>query len=244
MLLKFQALLAFAFLYQGIRVKAQDSPPFWLNEVYIDDERTGDAVEFVCKSGEPLGRVAFQVYYTLGNTATTATIWPGSRTNPNFVCPDSTTGFFRGGVGLSSIRNIDGPIAICTFSATTGNTFQFIGFGLHGTATGGRCTGMTTSDSGVTDTELGLFARLTGDGCSYKDFSWTSGQTNTNIGSIPNVGQTFSCDDNSQVPVGADGDPHFLDWHGDWWDYHGKCDMVLVDAPSFAGGLGLTAQIR
>jgi len=40
------------------------------------------------------------------------------------------------------------------------------------------------------------------------------------------------------------GDPHFKTWTGDKYDYHGECDLVLVDHPSFMDGLGLRVHIR
>jgi hypothetical protein len=40
------------------------------------------------------------------------------------------------------------------------------------------------------------------------------------------------------------GDPHFKTWSGDKYDYHGECDLVLVDHPSFSDGLGLKVHIR
>ena len=33
-------------------------------------------------------------------------------------------------------------------------------------------------------------------------------------------------------------------WGQTYYDYHGECDLVLLDAPSFAHGLGLTAHTR
>jgi hypothetical protein len=42
----------------------------------------------------------------------------------------------------------------------------------------------------------------------------------------------------------ASGDPHFKTWSGDKYDYHGECDLVLVDNPAFADGLGLKIHIR
>lgn len=47
------------------------------------------------------------------------------------------------------------------------------------------------------------------------------------------------------TPRGASsGDPHFKTWTGDKYDYHGECDLVLVDNPSFSNGLGLRLHIR
>jgi len=40
------------------------------------------------------------------------------------------------------------------------------------------------------------------------------------------------------------GDPHFKTWTGDKYDYHGECDLVLVDHPTFMDGLGLRVHIR
>ncbi|CAB9524317.1 Calcium-binding EGF domain [Seminavis robusta] len=42
----------------------------------------------------------------------------------------------------------------------------------------------------------------------------------------------------------SSGDPHFKTWHGVKFDYHGECDLVLVDHPSFANGKGLRVHIR
>jgi len=45
-------------------------------------------------------------------------------------------------------------------------------------------------------------------------------------------------------PASGSGDPHFKTWTGDKFDYHGECDLVLVDNPTFADGLGLKLHIR
>ena len=47
------------------------------------------------------------------------------------------------------------------------------------------------------------------------------------------------------TPQGSgSGDPHFKTWKGDKFDYHGECDLVLVDHPTFANGLGLKVHVR
>jgi len=43
---------------------------------------------------------------------------------------------------------------------------------------------------------------------------------------------------------GGGGDPHFKTWSGKRFDYHGACDLVLVDHPSFDNGKGLRIHIR
>ncbi|CAB9528378.1 expressed unknown protein [Seminavis robusta] len=40
------------------------------------------------------------------------------------------------------------------------------------------------------------------------------------------------------------GDPHFKTWIGEWYDYHGVCDLVFLHAPDAAGGLRLDIHIR
>jgi hypothetical protein len=47
-----------------------------------------------------------------------------------------------------------------------------------------------------------------------------------------------------QGPPGSGGDPHFKTWTGEKYDYHGECDLVLVDNPTFWNGLGLKVHIR
>lgn len=43
---------------------------------------------------------------------------------------------------------------------------------------------------------------------------------------------------------GANGDPHFVTWGGKKYDFHGGCDLVLLETPGFADGLGLKLHIR
>lgn len=40
------------------------------------------------------------------------------------------------------------------------------------------------------------------------------------------------------------GDPHFRLWGGNWYDYHGQCDLVLLEDPTFADDTGLTIHVR
>lgn len=43
---------------------------------------------------------------------------------------------------------------------------------------------------------------------------------------------------------GGMGDPHFKTWRGEWYDFHGICDMVLVHSEDFGNGLGLDIHLR
>jgi len=45
-------------------------------------------------------------------------------------------------------------------------------------------------------------------------------------------------------PPGTKGDPHFKTHGGEMYDFHGGCDLVLVDSPVFSDGLGLMVHIR
>jgi len=39
-------------------------------------------------------------------------------------------------------------------------------------------------------------------------------------------------------------DPHFQTWNRTKFDYHGECDLVLIDNPEFSNGLGMRLHIR
>jgi len=43
---------------------------------------------------------------------------------------------------------------------------------------------------------------------------------------------------------GVSGDPHFKTWAGVKYDYHGRCDLVLLSNPNFNRGLGMEIHIR
>jgi len=44
---------------------------------------------------------------------------------------------------------------------------------------------------------------------------------------------------------GCLGDPHFRMWNSDkWFDYHGECDLVLVDNPALSSGSSLKIHVR
>jgi hypothetical protein len=53
-------------------------------------------------------------------------------------------------------------------------------------------------------------------------------------------GQTDTCKDTG----GCVGDPHFQTWSGEWFDFHGECDLKFMEVPQFAKGLGMEVQIR
>jgi hypothetical protein len=55
---------------------------------------------------------------------------------------------------------------------------------------------------------------------------------------IPDCTQSFLGDG------GANGDPHFKTWRGEHFDFHGECDLVLLQSKEFESGLGLDVHIR
>jgi hypothetical protein len=47
------------------------------------------------------------------------------------------------------------------------------------------------------------------------------------------------------VSVGISGDPHVKTWAGNYFDYHGECDLVLLNAPNFDdNGLDMDIHVR
>jgi hypothetical protein len=55
-----------------------------------------------------------------------------------------------------------------------------------------------------------------------------------------------SCDPPSDPPGGGggQGDPHFKTWRGQHFDYHGECDLILLQSSTFESGLGTDVHIR
>ena len=48
----------------------------------------------------------------------------------------------------------------------------------------------------------------------------------------------------STAPPGTKGDPHFKTHGGERYDFHGGCDLVLINNPDFMKGLGMRVHIR
>lgn len=49
---------------------------------------------------------------------------------------------------------------------------------------------------------------------------------------------------NLKIAGGAGGDPHFKTWSGGKFDFHGACDLVLLENSDFKNGLGMNIHIR
>jgi len=48
----------------------------------------------------------------------------------------------------------------------------------------------------------------------------------------------------TSAPGGAYCDPHFSMWTGEKFDFHGACDLVLLENPTFSNDLGISIHIR
>jgi len=49
----------------------------------------------------------------------------------------------------------------------------------------------------------------------------------------------------TQSPTGyVKGDPHFMTWAGEKYDFHGVCDLVLVHVATFGKGIGMDIHVR
>ncbi|CAB9501584.1 expressed unknown protein [Seminavis robusta] len=46
------------------------------------------------------------------------------------------------------------------------------------------------------------------------------------------------------VNSGVAGDPHIKSWAGEWFDYHGACDLKLIHVPRFQGKADLDIHVR
>jgi hypothetical protein len=53
-----------------------------------------------------------------------------------------------------------------------------------------------------------------------------------------------TCESKTEKRAGAQGDPHFKTWTGHRFDFHGVCDLNLLQNTEFESGLGLDVQIR
>jgi von Willebrand factor type D domain len=48
----------------------------------------------------------------------------------------------------------------------------------------------------------------------------------------------------TKAPTKGYGDPHFVTWNGEKFDFHGECDLVFIQNPHFRQGLGLNIHMR
>lgn len=59
------------------------------------------------------------------------------------------------------------------------------------------------------------------------------------------VNDAIEGEDGSVVTTGGvNGDPHFKTWSGVRYDYHGICDLMLINHPGFSRGVGMEIHVR
>jgi hypothetical protein len=107
--------------------------------------------------------------------------------------------------------------------------------------------GQTTKFQTVLGEEVTLFDTNTYNECvdnAKLRFTWLIPEADTGSG-------VFVLDQVSVTPLlkgpgggGSNGDPHVSTWRGQHFDYHGECDLVLFQSPTFESGLGLAVHIR
>lgn len=56
--------------------------------------------------------------------------------------------------------------------------------------------------------------------------------------------RTFILSDDCGHGGGMNGDPHIKNWAGQYFDYHGECDLILMSAPKFDGKQDLDVHVR
>lgn len=100
----------------------------------------------------------------------------------------------------------------------------------------------------VCDFYLAAHAKVCGDFPTPPSPAPSAGPTNhptvsasPSVRSVPTQQPTVT-----PAPTGgsAFGDPHIKTWGGKEFDYHGGCDLVMLDNPDFHDGVGMTIHIR
>jgi len=88
-----------------------------------------------------------------------------------------------------------------------------------------------------------LSFRIADTGDCYLD-SWVMIEAGTLEGTVrlPAVPESGAL---PTAPVGgATGDPHFIMWSSEKYDFHGVCDLVLLENPAFGLGKGMDIHVR
>jgi len=80
----------------------------------------------------------------------------------------------------------------------------------------------------------------------YPDGTTVAIQNQVIIAEVPVAGTAFcDCPNAAPTPTGSViGDPHLKTWTGDHYDFHGICDLVLLQNPDFFSGKGMDIHIR
>jgi hypothetical protein len=136
--------------------------------------------------------------------------------------PDLTDGMIDHAINEFANGTVDSADLSLIWTGTNSSGFYDVD--------GGACNDWTSgNDTGV----LGWGQDVT----LWTDFAVSSSQ-------CPNVGRIYCFQQAPFEPAGANGDPHFKTWHGHHFDFHGECDLVLLQSKEFESGLGLDVHIR
>lgn len=93
---------------------------------------------------------------------------------------------------------------------------------------------------------------LNPDQCSLLDKTYVLNRIEAQVKGTSLASMCHVADDEENIYIyeeddkegSGSGDPHFKTWTGEKFDYHGECDLVLVDNPTFNNGQGLKVHIR
>jgi len=88
-----------------------------------------------------------------------------------------------------------------------------------------------------------LSFRIADTGDCYLD-SWVMIEAGTLEGTVQLPASTESGALPTVTVGGATGDPHFIMWSSEKYDFHGVCDLVLLENPAFGLGKGMDIHIR
>ena len=159
----------------------------FINEIHYDNISTdvGEAIEIAGPAGTSVAGWSIVLYNGADNLVYSTTPLYGS-----FPDVQGAMGVLHLSYGSNGIQNGD-PDGIAIVDDTSA-VRQFLSYGGSFTAADGPANGMTSIDIGVSEgaaTLVGQSLQLTGTGCAYADFTWTSGaDTFSGI----NMGQAFS----------------------------------------------------
>jgi hypothetical protein len=138
--------------------------------------------------------------------------------------------------------NVDNPInelangALATDSSITTLDPHVVWTGTYPDGThipGGTCNNWSTDDGG--GGYLGSILEF--------DVDWS--YSTQKISGCNNHARIYCFEqENLLGEGGAQGDPHFKTWQGQHFDFHGECDLVLLQSKEFESGLGLDVHIR
>jgi len=148
--------------------------------------------------------------------------------------------YFKGSGALTDIKFCDSPDTPVT-TASSPTTTQAPpevctkqGF-LQECTTTGQCKGMYTGADDCSNSGGGVCY------CGGKVCGCEQGPESTTTAAPPTT--TDDIMTTTSIP-GTRGDPHFKTHTGEMYDFHGGCDLVLLDNPAFHNGLGMRVHIR